>query len=118
MGRPCIEVPQQWQREISRTVQVFDASETEDSGGVGMNVLDRPPPCDVDSETGLLSALLIDPTQTDIASRVLTPADFHDPANAALYSAITTLHDAGKLSRDIRVTLPILRALHLSESQW
>lgn len=82
------------------------------------NLFDELPPSDVSTERGLLAALLVDPTQMDSVALQITARDFHDPVNGRLYDALATLHDARELRTDIRLLIPQLRALHISEASW
>jgi len=52
-----------------------------------------PPPSNPEAEASLLGALIIDPTLVDRASELLTPSDFTDEANAAVFDALLHLSD-------------------------
>lgn len=82
------------------------------------NPFDETPPSDISIERGLLAAILVDPSVMDSVATQITARDFHDPANGRLYDALATLYGARKLRSDVRVLIPQLRALHLSEDSW
>ena len=73
---------------------------------------------DAGAERGILAGVLLDPSQLDKASTVVSRADFHEPANGQLWDALAVLHDAGKPIGDVRVLVPELRRLGVSESVW
>lgn len=51
------------------------------------------PPHDLDAETSLLSALLIDPDAIIKIADVVHPESFYDPANKTVYAAIEALYE-------------------------
>jgi replicative DNA helicase len=69
-----------------------------------------------ESETALLSAMLVDPGEIDIVSADLSLADFRDSDLGCLYDAMVTLHQSGRPAGDLRVLVPELRRMGLPEA--
>jgi hypothetical protein len=57
---------------------------------------DRTPPHDLDAERALLGAMILRAEPIETATRIVTEADFHRPAHAELYAAITAMHAHGE----------------------
>lgn len=80
------------------------------------DVLDRVPPCDIDTEACLCAACIIEPSNIDIATAIVTPEAFWDSATKRLFADLQILHHAGKPVCDAAVLIGELRSLgHLEE---
>lgn len=74
------------------------------------------PPFDRDSEIALLSALVLDPSNMDKVSGLVSPADFGDVDLGRLYWALALIHDAGLPIGDPHVLVPELKRLRVPEA--
>lgn len=64
-------------------------------GRVTSEILDRPPPADLQAERGVLGSVLIKPdAMADLST--LSPRDFHDEANAKLFAHMQAIDAAGQ----------------------
>lgn len=68
-----------------------------------------PPPCDMDAEASVLSALMLDPERVAGVSRFLAPGDFYSDANRRVAQAIWDI-DAAGTALDITAVASRLRA--------
>ena len=68
-----------------------------------------PPPSDPDSETALLAAVILDPTNMGKVVDLVSADDFGDPDFGAMFEGLRTLHDAGLPIGDPKVFLPELQ---------
>ena len=56
---------------------------------------DGAPPCDINAERAVLAVVLLEPRQLAEVTAVLTPADFADQTNRAIYQAMLRLQRRG-----------------------
>ncbi len=61
-----------------------------------MDLLDRPPPYDLEAEMCLLGSLLVRPGKFDVVRTIIGPQDFYSEANQRIYGHLLALHDEGK----------------------
>ena len=73
-----------------------------------------PPPSDPDSETALLAAVMLDPTNMDKVVDLVSADDFGDPDFGAMFGGLQTLNDAGLPIGDPKVLLPELQRLNVA----
>jgi replicative DNA helicase len=73
------------------------------------------PPMDPDSETALLSAVILDPTNLDKVADLVCGADFGNPDHGRLFDALTLFHGAGLPISDIHVLMPELKRANVPE---
>ena len=59
-------------------------------------IVDRPPPFNLEAETGVLGSLMLMPEACDEIVNILRATDFYDEAHGQLFSHIMEMHSAGK----------------------
>lgn len=84
------------------TVRLPETRARRKDRSAGEDILDRQPPCSVQSETCVLGSIILLPNVCDDVALVLRPSDFYDDANRLLYEHMLRMHDAG---RKIDVTI-------------
>ncbi|MFV2067072.1 MAG: DnaB-like helicase N-terminal domain-containing protein, partial [Pirellulales bacterium] len=74
------------------------------------------PPSDPDSERALLGAILVDPTQLDSLSDLVTGRDFSDTDLGRLFDALAILREGGVPINDPTAVAPDLARMGIPES--
>jgi len=69
---------------------------------VSSEILDRQPPCSLDSERGVLGSILLLPEVCDDVALVIRADDFHDEAHQKLFAHMLAIHNEG---RHVDITL-------------
>ncbi|HEY6564049.1 MAG TPA: DnaB-like helicase N-terminal domain-containing protein, partial [Pirellulaceae bacterium] len=76
---------------------------TPSSGSPAPRMLDRVPPCSIETEECLLGCILIKPDVCDDVAAIVQPDDFFDEANALLFRHMKAMQESRK-----RIDLPLL----------
>jgi replicative DNA helicase len=72
-------------------------------------LVDRPPPFDLDAETGVLGSIFLKPDVCDELALVLRPDDFYDEGHRKLFEHMLEMHEQGK-KIDITLLVDRLKA--------
>jgi replicative DNA helicase len=76
------------------------------AASVTSEILDRPPPFNLEAEAGVLGSIMVNPDVCDDVALILRADDFYDDANRKLFEHMLAMHDAG---RKIDITLLVER---------
>jgi replicative DNA helicase len=65
------------------------------------DLVDAPPPHDLDSEKQVIASCIIDMQKIDIVSQIIRPEDFHQPAYQTIWRAIIDCIEAGPFDAEV-----------------
>lgn len=90
---------------MAKTTKKPTATSPEGGGGIP----DRPSPCNVEAERGVIGAILLDPALCDDIATLLRPDDFYLDKNRRIYRALLEMHAASQ-GIDLTLLVEQLRA--------
>ncbi|MDG2185690.1 MAG: replicative DNA helicase [Mariniblastus sp.] len=76
-------------------------------------VVDRPPPFNLEAETGVLGSLMLMPEACDEIVNILRASDFYDEAHGQLFTHIMDMHSSGK-----KIDMTLLRERLVSHDDY
>lgn len=76
-------------------------------------MVDRPPPFNLEAETGVLGSLMLMPEACDEIVNILRASDFYDEAHGQLFTHIMDMHSSGK-----KIDMTLLRERLVSHDDY